>query len=100
MILTKDDERNFKKADKCHICNKKYSEKDIRVRDHCRITKMYRGSAYQDCNINYSLTDKIPVIFHNLKGYDSHFIMQTIGEIASKHTYKNKKRKRNRLASM
>ena len=23
MILTKDDERNFKKADKCHICNKK-----------------------------------------------------------------------------
>ena len=26
MILTKDDERNFKKADKCHICNKQYSE--------------------------------------------------------------------------
>ena len=26
-----------------------------------------------------------------MKGYDSHFIMQTIGEIANKHTYKNKK---------
>ena len=34
MILTKDDERNFKIADKCYICNKKYSEKDICVRDH------------------------------------------------------------------
>ena len=37
------------------------------------------------------LTDKILIIFHNLRGYDSHFIMQTIGEIANKYTYKNKK---------
>ena len=37
------------------------------------------------------MSDKLPVTFHNLKGYDSHFIMQTIGKIANKHTYKNKK---------
>ena len=78
----------------------KYSEKDIRVRDHCHITGKYRGSADQDCDINYRLTDKILVIFHNLKGYDNHFIMQAIGEIANKHTYKNKKGKRNRWTSM
>ena len=36
------------------------------------------------------MTDKIPVIFHNLRGYDSHFIMQNIGQIAKNHTYKNK----------
>ena len=91
MILTKDDELNLKDADKCHICDKKYFEKDIRARDHCHVTGKCRGSAHQDCNINYRLTDKIPVIFHNLRGYDSHFIMQTIGEIANKHTYKNNK---------
>ena len=34
---------------------------------------------------------KIPIIFHNLRGYDSHFIMQQIGEIAKKHGYTNKK---------
>ena len=33
---------------------------------------------------------KIPVIFHNLKGYDAHFIMQEIGAIVKKHTYKDK----------
>ena len=69
----------------------KITQKDICVRDHCHITGNYRRSAHQDCDINYRLTDKIPVIFHNLKGYDSHFIMQTIGEMANKHTYKNKK---------
>ena len=90
-ILTKDDERNFKKADKCYICDKKCFTKDVRVRDHCHITGKYRESAHQDCNINYRLTNKIPVSFHNLKGYDSHFIMQTIGEISDKHTYKYKK---------
>ena len=37
------------------------------------------------------MTDKIPVIFHNLRGYDSHFIMQNIGQIAKNHKYKNKK---------
>ena len=35
MILTKDDEQNFKNAGKCYICNKKYSAKDIRMKDHC-----------------------------------------------------------------
>ena len=55
MILTKDDEQNFKKADKCYICNKKYSAKDVHVRDHCHITGKYRGSAHHDCNSNYFL---------------------------------------------
>ena len=54
------------------------SESD--VRDHCHITGKHRGLAHQSCNINYRLTDKIPVIFHNLRGYDSHFIMKEIGK--------------------
>ncbi|XP_068716850.1 uncharacterized protein [Montipora capricornis] len=89
--MTEDDEKEFQKADECHICNKKYNENDVRVRDHCHITGKYRGSAHQDCNLNFRITEKIPVMFHNLRGYDSHFIMQEIGEIVKKHTYANKK---------
>ena len=70
---------------------KKYIDKNILVRDHCHITGKYRGSAHQDCNLNFQLRDKIQVIFHILRGYDSHFIMQQISQIAKNHTYKNNK---------
>ena len=92
--MTDDDELCFKLEEKCHICNKKYTDKDIRVRDHCHITGKYRGSAHQECNLKLRIEPekiKIPVVFHNLRGYDSHFIMQEIGAIVKKHTYKNDK---------
>ena len=89
--MTKDDMDKFQKAEECYICNKKYTDKDIRARDHCHITGKFRGSAHQECNLKLQLkleNIKIPVIFHNLRGYDSHFIMQEIESIVKKHTYK------------
>ena len=82
--ITAAEEKNFKKSDSCHIYGIRYKSCDVRVRDHCHITGKYRGSAHQKCNINYKLTEKIPVIFHNLRGYDSHLIMQEIANIAGK----------------
>ena len=92
--MTEENEQEFKKATTCHICDKKYTEKDIRVRDHCHITGKYRGSAHQECNLKLRINPKeikIPVIFHNLRGYDSHFILLEIGKIVKNHTYKNNK---------
>ena len=48
--------------------------------DHCHITGKYRGSAHRDCNNNLRLNHKIPIIFHNLKNYDSHLIIQELGK--------------------
>ena len=92
--MTEEDEVDFRKATKCHICDRQYQDKDIRVRDHCHITGKFRGSAHQDCNLKLQINPekiKIPVFFHNLRGYDSHFIMQQIGDIAKKHGYTNKR---------
>ena len=92
--MTENDELCFKLMDKCHICNKKYTDKDVRVRDHCHVTRKFRGSAHQECNLKLRIKPKdikIPVIFLNLRGYDSHFIMQLIGQIAENHAYKNYK---------
>ena len=37
------------------------------------ITGKYRGAAHFSCDANLKLSKKIPVIFHNLRGYDSQF---------------------------
>ena len=94
LVMTEDDEECFRTMDGCHICGEKYTDKDVLVRDHCHITRKFRGSAHQECNLKLKIKPddiKIPIIFHNLHGYDSHFIMQQIGEIAKKHAYANKK---------
>ena len=51
---------------------------DNKVRNNCHITRKYRGSAHWSCNVNLELNKKVPVIFHNLRGYDSHLIIQEI----------------------
>ena len=95
--MTKEDEESFQRDKECHICKKPFGKDDVKVRDHCHVTGKYRGSAHQDCNLNFSLTQKIPVIFHNLKGYDSHFIMQEIGEIVKKNAYFDEKGKKHEM---
>jgi hypothetical protein len=76
MKLTEEEE--YQNADYCHICTKWLDDNDA-VRDHCRVTGKFRGADHSKCNLNYKLTYKIPVVFHNLRGYDSHLIMQEIG---------------------
>ena len=49
------------------------------VRDHCHVKGKYRESAHTD-SLSYRLTNKIYVIFHNLRGYDSYLTMQEIGK--------------------
>jgi len=60
----------------CHICGRGITQSNDIVRDHCHITGKYRGPAHTICNLKFTIPDFIPVVFHNLKGYDSHFIMQ------------------------
>ena len=83
LVMSDDEVEMFKQADVCYICGQQYTDADTRVRDHCYVTGKYRGSAHQDCNLKLRLDPnnvKIPVIFHNLGGYDAHFIMQAIGK--------------------
>ena len=52
-----------------------------KVRDHCHFAGEYRGAAHKSCNLKLKIKPdktKIPVVFHNLRGYDSHLIMQKI----------------------
>ena len=84
MIITAEEEEEFKQASNCWICHKKLNLED-RVRDHCHYTGRYRGAAHNICNLKYSKPNNISVFFHNLTGYDSHLFIKklntTMGDI-------------------
>ena len=79
-----EDEERFQLSNKCWLCNKSFDVGDNKVRDHCHITGKYRGSAHWSCNIDLRLTEKIPVMFHYLRGYDSYLTMQEISRFDGK----------------
>ena len=77
MIISKEEEEQFKQASNCWICGKLLNIQD-RVRDHCHFTGRYRGAAHNICNLKYSKPNNISVFFHNLTGYDSHLFIKKL----------------------
>jgi len=84
MEITEEEKKAFKVAKFCHICGKKKHFNRIIeeyipfVKDHCHVTKKYRGPAHNNCNLKYKMGKKMPIFFHNFKGYDSNFIIKEI----------------------
>ena len=76
--MTNKHDEDFENSTKCWICDHHYVDGDVKVRNHCHITEKCRGSVHRECSINVKLNHKIPVVFYNLKIYDSHFIMQEL----------------------
>ena len=76
--MSAEEEERFHLSNSCWICDKLFDVGDDKVRDHCHITGKYRGTAHWSCNINLTLTKKIPVISDNLKGFDSHLIIKEV----------------------
>ena len=74
MVMTEEDETNFKKATICSICSGPFACWKDKVRDHCHRTGKYRGAARKCCNINCYSNRFLPVVFRNSRGYDSHLI--------------------------
>ena len=70
----------YKRASRCHICFKPFNVKDPKVRDHCHYTGRYRGPAHSLCNLRYQIPSYIPVVFHNLSGYDVHLFNKELGK--------------------
>ena len=72
LIMNGEEEHLFQQSNSCWICKKLFDNDEEKVADHCHVTGKFRGAAYWSCNINFQLTKKVPAIFHNLRGYDSH----------------------------
>ena len=78
--LTKSHLKEYARATECHICFKPFSEEKRKVRDHCHYTGLYRGAAHSSCNLQYKIPNYIPVVFHNLAGYDAHLFIRELAK--------------------
>ena len=84
--LTDESKREHETAKECHICLKKFNDpKKRKVRDHCHYTSEYRGAAHNNCNLKYKIPDHIPIVFHNLSGYDAHLFIKEVGRKFNKN---------------
>lgn len=76
--LTMEQRMNFQQATTCYMCHKAFPE-GKKVREHCHLTGDYRGASCVSCNAYARLRrNKIPIIFHNFRGYDAHFVVQAL----------------------
>ena len=82
-IFSEDDRAKFEKARECWICQKPFEGGDDRVRDHCHFSGQFRGAAHNKCSLLFRKSKHVPVIFHNLSGYDSHLFNKNLGKIQS-----------------
>ena len=84
LIITEEEEQLFQQSSSCWICEKFIDNDNKKVRDHCHVTGKFRGAAHWNCNSNFQLTKKVSVIFHNLRGYDSHLIFSELSKLKVK----------------
>ena len=76
LIMTAEENEELERNNICWICGKLIY--DNKVEEHCHISGKYRGDSHWSCNINLKITKELPVIFHNLRGYDSHLIFKEL----------------------
>ncbi len=90
IIMPNSEKDQHKKSNSCYACGIKFNtirvnektkkeEKVIKCADHCHITGKYRGAACDKCNLRMKVPMFVPVIFHNLEGYDAHLFVKSLG---------------------
>ena len=86
LILTSQEEKEFQLATECHICEEDLLTDDktgkiLKVKDHCHFTGKYRGAAHNECNLSCRKPLILPVMFHNLQGYDAHLFIKQLAKV-------------------
>ena len=76
LIMINEDEEIYHNSNICWICKEELNTGE--VRDHCHISGKFRGPAHNKSNINLKLPKILPIIFHNLQGYDGYLIFKEI----------------------
>ncbi|XP_022781608.1 uncharacterized protein LOC111322716 [Stylophora pistillata] len=80
MIISKKEMNEYEKSTTCWICGGRFSNDDMKVRDHCHLSGKFRGAAHRSCDLKYRVSKFLPVFFHNTSGYDAHLFIKSLAE--------------------
>ena len=98
MIRTDVEKEKFDAATNCHICGENFKDKSNSYHAYvprkinyfgskCKymlcignITVEFRGAAHSLCNLWYQIPGFIPVVYHNLSGYDSNLFVKILAD--------------------
>ena len=83
--ITQKQYKEYLRTTVCNICKGDIPKGD-KVCDHCHFTGEYRGAAHRNCNLQCRKPLVIPVIFHNLQGYDAHLFIKQLTKIKGDFT--------------
>ena len=102
MLPLPDDQRiEYEMAIACSECKQQFTDSNQKVRHHCHLSGRYLSILCNNCNLKIKYRKRkskkqvekelkrefekddyyhIPVIMHNLKGYDAHFIIKNFNK--------------------
>jgi hypothetical protein len=78
MIISDEQQNEFDSVTVCYLCEKPFEDDQIKTRDHCHRSGLFRGAAHVDCNLSYKVRKELPLFLHNLKNYDSNIIIKAL----------------------
>ena len=71
-MMTNEGEEIYYNSQICWICKEELNTD--KVKDHCHVTGKFRGAGH----LKLRIPRKLPIIFHNLQGYDGHIIFKEL----------------------
>ena len=74
--MTSQDEVIYNNWHICWICKQELNTD--KLRDHCHVTGKFRGAAHNKYNLKLIIPRNLPIIFHNLQGYDGHITFKEL----------------------
>ncbi|KAF0707406.1 Uncharacterized protein FWK35_00031939, partial [Aphis craccivora] len=78
LIMTEGEEKTHQECRVCNLCKCSLAGGE-KVRDHDHLTGKFRQTLCSRCNLELQQPKFVPVFFHNLSNYDSHFIITELG---------------------
>ncbi|XP_050063297.1 uncharacterized protein LOC126552630 [Aphis gossypii] len=78
LTMTAEEEKTHQKCNTCNLC-KCILVSGEKVRDHNHLNGKFRQTLCSKCNLELQQPKFVPVFFHNLSNYDSHFIVTELG---------------------